>query len=203
MATIALRTLIGCVTLLLLGNASTAAPETKTAPKKFTVMLAYFTATPKPLKPGQARDKNLSILPVDGVSFTLDTSTPVRFRKQMESVSKQYEYSLDLAGSVVCVSGAEAQTELRILPDPKDSNRLQMTGLVWISQLQPHIVKLALTSIGAFVARPGVKQPIKVFGLDTTRSVVLGRTYVVGYQQIGKDKDAPIALLAVSVVPAG
>lgn len=172
------------------------------APRKFTVMLAYFTATPKPLRPGQVRSKNLGILPQDGSSFTLDTSTPVRFRKQMESVSKDYEYSLDLAGSVLCESGAEAQTELRVLPDRSDPNRLQMTGLVWVSQTQPHMVKLALTSIGAFVTRPGVKDPVKVFSLDSTRTVVLGRTYVAGYQVAGKAKDSPINLLAVSVVAA-
>jgi len=165
------------------------------------VLLAYFTATPKPLKPGQVRPNNPAILPTDGVNFTLDISTPVRFRKQMESVSRDYDYSLELAGSVVCENAAEAQAELRILPDKSDPNRLQMTGLAWVSQLQPHIVKLALTGIGVFASRPGSKEPVKVFSLETTRTVVLGRAYVAGYQTAGKAKDAPISLLAVSVVP--
>lgn len=202
MVRIVLRYLIVCMTLLLLGGLAVPASAAPAA-KKYTVVLAYFTATPKPLKPGQVRSTNLSILPVDGVNFTLDTSTPVRFRKQMESVSKEYDYSLDLPGSVVCESAAAAQTELRILPDPKDPNRLQMTGLVWVSLTQPTLAKLALTSIGVFVSKPGVKDPVKVFALDTTRTVVLGRTYVVGFQQIGKAKDAPITLLAVCVVPGG
>ena len=206
MVRIALRSLIVCMTLLLLGGTAVPAPVTTPAAppaKKLTVVLAYFTATPKPLRPGQVRSANLSILPVDGVNFTLDTSTPVRFRKQMESVSREYEYSLDLTGSVVCESGAAAQSDLRILPDPKDPNRLQMTGLVWVSQVQPHIVKLALTTIGAFMAKPGAKEPVKVFSLDNTRTVVIGRTYVAGYQVSSKAKNAPISLLAVCVVPGG
>ena len=203
---IALRSLIVCMTTLLLGGAAVPPPatgEAAPAAKRVTVLLAYFTAAPKPLRPGQVRSTNLSILPVDGVSFTLDTSTPVRFRKQMESVSREYEYSLDLAGSVVCESGSAAQTELRILPDPKDPNRLQMTGMVWVNQTQPNIAKLALTSIGAFVTKPGAPLPVRAFSLNSTRTVVIGRTYVAGYQVTGKAKDAPISLLAVSVVSGG
>lgn len=204
MVRIALIILVACVTIGLLGAATTAAPTTRpAAPKKFTVLLAYFTATPKPLRPGQVRSTNLSVLPADGAGFTLDTSTPVRFRKQMESVSRDYEYSLNLVGSVVCESGSATQTDLRILPDPKDPERLQLTGLVWVSQTQPNMVKLALTSIGAFASRPGAKAPAKVFSLESTRTMVLGRTYVVGFQQGGKSKDSPITLLAVSVVPGG
>lgn len=192
--------LIVLATALLFDSVAAAAPAT--APKRYNVVLAYFTATPKPLKPGQARSANLAILPADGANFALDVSTPVRFRKQMESVSREYDYTLDLAGSVVCESGAEAQTELRILPAKTDPTRLQMTGLVWASQLQPHLVKLALQSIGVFVSRPGVKEPVKVFSLDATKTVVLGRTYVAGYQVTSKDKNSPISLLAVCVQPA-
>lgn len=200
----ALRSLIVCLIAMLFSGTASHAQGTRApvpAPKKYTLMLAYFTATPKPLRPGQVRSKNPAILPEDGASFTLDISTPVRFRKQMESVAKDYDYSLSLAGSVVCESDAKAQTELRILPDKSDRERLQMTGLVWVSQIQPHIVKLALTSIGAFVTTPGVKDPVKVFSLDSTRSVVVGRTYVAGYQVTGKAKDSPTNLLAVCVVP--
>ena len=198
-----MRLIIACAMLLTIACATMAAPETKAAPKKFTVILAYFTATPKPLRPGQVRNTNLAILPEDGINGPLDVSTPVRFRRQMETASKDYDYNLDLTGSVTCESGAEKQTELRILPDPKDPNRLQMTGLAWVNQIQPHMVKLALTSIGAFVNRPGVKEPTKVFSLDSTKNVVLGRVYIAGYQVNGKGKDAPISLLAVCVVPAG
>lgn len=204
MVRIVQRFCVVSVIALLLGGAALAATTPRpAAPKKFTVTLAYFTATPKPLKPGQVRSTNLAIIPEDGASFALDVSTPVRFRRQMESVSKDYDYSLDLAGSVVCETGTEKQTELRILPDPKDPDRLQMTGLVWVSQIQPHLVKLMLTSIRAFVTKPGAKAPVQVFGLNSTKTAALGRTYVAGYQAASKAKDAPISLLAVCVTPGG
>lgn len=201
MVRIALRSLIVCIVLILIAAAAEAAIVRAAPPKKFTLVLAYFTATPKPLKPGQVRSTNLAILPEDGIVSSLDVSTPVRFRREMESVSRDYDYSLDLSGSVECESAATSQTELRFLPDPKDPNRLQMTGLVWVSQTQPNIVKLALTSIGAFMTKPGIKTPVKTFSLDCTRSVVIGRTYIAGYQTTSKAKDAPISLLAVCVMP--
>lgn len=189
---------LGLIAVAAFGSAPSFAAR-KPVAGKYSVIVAYFTATPKPLRPGQVRRDFTGLFPKDGANFTVDVTTPVRFRRQMESISRDYDYSLELIGTQACETGV--QTPFGILPDKNDPTRKQMTGVVTATYSTTNVVNLSLTSVSVFVNRPGEKKPVPVFKLEYKAPVVLGRTYLAGAAPSAKGKDVPIHMMVVSVVP--
>lgn len=194
--------LLGLTTLLTL---SVALPllAARQPSNTYTVRIACVAATAKPPTPGHARTAKQimadQILPKEGAFFALDLSTPVRFRKQMESVSRDYDYELVVSGSMVC--GNAALCSLTVPPNPQDSTKAQMTCQVTLTPTSS-AVGFALNALEISSIPPGEKTSM-AHSLKATRTFTLGRTYVLGGWSTTRDGKITNNLIVVSVQAGG
>ena len=200
--------LIACSALLVVETAAVPVlAATKKPSNTYTMRIACFTATPK--SPTLARMKGdfldivkqASILPESGAPFVLDTSTPTRFRKQMESASAEYDYSLTVSGSVSCENGATCP--IIIPPSPDDLSKAQLTGEWSLTVKGLSTVNLEIKELMLSLIPPGQTKLAAVQGVKTTRTVALNRTYILSGLAKQQDKKTTLSIFAICIVAGG
>lgn len=173
----------------------------------YTLRVVAFTATPKSPKLAKAKPdvkeilKQAPILPESGAPFALDLSTPLRFIRQMEAASKDYDYVLTAGGSSRCDNGAVCLID--VPPSPDDLSKAQLKG-----EWSPNVKDISTANIDfkevtLYMLLPGQSKVLPVQTVKTARVISLNRTYLltgIAKQQDGK---TTLSLFAFSVVPGG
>jgi|GEM_PF-2289129 len=200
-----LRFLVACV--LAIAVVAPASAVVKKPTNTYTMRIACFTATPKSPKLARAKGdfkdiiKQAPILHESGAPFVLDTSTPTRFRKQMEGASAEYDYSLTASGSTSCGNGATCL--ISIPPSPDDLSKAQLTGEWSLTVKDLSTANLDVKALILSLVPRGQTKPVPEQGAKVTRTVALNRTYILGGLAKQQDKKTTLSIFAICIVPGG
>lgn len=195
------------VCLLAMCAALPASAAVKKPTNTYTLRIASFTATPKDPRLARVKGdftaftKQAPILHESGASFSLDISTPARFRKQMESASNQYDYFLLASGSVSCAN--KATCSISIPPSPDDLSKARLSGEWSLTVKDFSTVNLDIRELTLSLIPPGQTKPLAVQSVKTTRVLSLNRTYILNGVAKQKDKQTTLWVFAVCIVPGG
>jgi len=200
--------LVACLALLVAGSAAVPvlAALKKPPANTYTMQIACFTATPKSLKLARVKGfaemiKQAPILPESGAAFVLDTSTPTRFRKQLENASKDYDYVLTASGSVTCEN--KATCPINIPPSPDDLSKAGLTGEWSLTVKDPSTISLDIKELTLNLILPGQTKALPVQTIKTARVISLNRTYILGGTAKQQDKLTSLRIFAICITPGG
>jgi hypothetical protein len=192
---------------LLAASVIAPAAAAKKAPSNtYTMQVVCFTATPKSPKLARLKSfaqivKQAPILPESGAAFVLDTSTPTRFRKQLENASKDYDYVLTASGSVTCEN--KATCPINIPPSPDDLSKAGLTGEWSLTVKDPSTISLDIKELTLNLILPGQTKALPVQTIKTARVISLNRTYILGGTAKQQDKLTSLRIFAICITPGG
>ncbi len=196
-----------CLSLAALLVVMTAASAAVRKPSnKYTLSIVCFTATPKSPRVAKIKSyeeivKQAPILPESGAPFVLDLSTPARFMRQIQSASKDYDFTLVASGTVTCEN--KAVCPIDIPPSPDDRSKAGFTG-EWSATVKDYsTVTLDIRELTLNMLLPGQKKVLPVQTAKTTRTVSLNRTYILGGTAKQENKVTTLRIFAVSISPGG
>lgn len=195
------------IALVIVIGAGASAPAAVRKPSStYTLSVVCFTATPKSPKIARLKSfeeivKQAPILPESGAAFVLDLSTPARFLRQIQTTSRDYDFTLVAGGTTTCDN--KAICPFTIPPSPDDLTKAGFTGEWSLTVKDPSTVTLEMRELTLNMLLPGQTKVLPVQTMKTTRTVSLNRTYILGGTAKQENKVTTLRIFAVSVTQGG